>query len=61
MRRSIMARPKVSDPEELKSMLRQFPGDEMQSWVVGKAVGNVRNHGPSLMEQIDGPEELKFE
>ena len=46
---------------ELKPLLRQFPGEEMQSWAVGKAVGNVRNQGPSMMEPIAAPEELKFE
>jgi putative SOS response-associated peptidase YedK len=53
--------PSVNEPDELKPMLLQFPGDEMQSWSVGKAVGNVRNQGPELMEPIDGPETLKFE
>lgn len=53
--------PRVSDPEELKPMLCQFPGEEMQSWAVGKAVGNVRNQGPQLMEPIDAPKALKFE
>jgi putative SOS response-associated peptidase YedK len=52
--------PAVSDPDELKPMLLQLPGDEMQSWAVGKAVGNVRNQGPALMEPIDTPEDLKF-
>jgi putative SOS response-associated peptidase YedK len=51
---------KVSDADELKSMLRQFPGEEMQSWAVGRAVGNVRNQGPKLMEPIDTPETLNF-
>jgi putative SOS response-associated peptidase YedK len=53
--------PTVSDTDELKPMLKQFPGEEMQSWAVGKAVGNVRNQGPTLMEPIDTPEDLKFE
>jgi putative SOS response-associated peptidase YedK len=52
--------PAVQDPDELKPMLTQFPGEEMQSWAVGKAVGNVRNQGPQLMEPIDDPETLKF-
>lgn len=52
--------PKVSDADELKPMLRQLPSEEMQSWTVGKAVGNVRNQGPALMEPIDEPEDLKF-
>jgi hypothetical protein len=46
----------VNDPEELKSLLTQFPGEEMQSW----AVGNVRNQAPGLMEPIDDPETLKL-
>jgi hypothetical protein len=29
--------PSVTDPAELKPMLTQFPGEEMQSWAVGKA------------------------
>ena len=41
-------------------MLQQFPGEEMQTWAVGKAVGNVRNQGASLIEPIDAVEELKF-
>ena len=53
--------PSVNDPAELKPMLLQFPGDEMQSWPVGKAVGNVRNQGPQLMEPIDKASDLKFE
>jgi hypothetical protein len=32
--------PSVSDPAELKPMLQQLPGDEMQSWPVGREVGN---------------------
>jgi putative SOS response-associated peptidase YedK len=52
--------PTVSDPAELKPMLQQFPGEEMQSWTVGKAVGNVRNQGPSLMEPVDAPQNIEF-
>jgi putative SOS response-associated peptidase YedK len=52
--------PKVSDAEELKPMLRQFPGEEMQSWAVGKAVGNVRNQGPSLMQPVGVQSDLEF-
>ena len=46
--------PTVTSAEELKPMLAQFPGDEMQCWAVGKAVGNVRNQGPALMERVEG-------
>jgi putative SOS response-associated peptidase YedK len=44
--------PRVNEADELKPMLAQFPGDEMQAWPVGKAVGDVRNRGPSLMEPV---------
>src|SRR5262249_3388575 len=44
--------PFVSEPDELKPMLRQFPPGEMQAWPVGKAVGNVRNQGAELIERI---------
>jgi putative SOS response-associated peptidase YedK len=50
--------PAVADAEELKPMLREFRGVALQSWPVGKAVGNVRNQGPALMEPIDTPEDL---
>jgi len=52
--------PKVSDADELKPMLRQFPGEEMQAWPVAKAVGNVRNQGPELMEPIGPAEDVDF-
>ena len=50
--------PAVSDADELKPMLREFHGGEMQTWPVGKAVGNVRNQGPAFMEPIDTTEDL---
>lgn len=53
--------PKVSDADELKPMLKQFPGEEMQAWPVGKAVGNVRNQGPELMEPVGESEDVRFE
>ena len=52
--------PKVSDPEDLKPMLLQFPAEDMHAWTVGKAVGNVRNQGPALIEPIDVPESVGF-
>ena len=45
--------PTVTGADELKPMLAQFPGGEMQCWPVSKAVGNVRNQGPALMERVD--------
>jgi putative SOS response-associated peptidase YedK len=51
----------VTDAEELKPMLAQFPGGEMQSWPVGKAVGNVRNQGPELIEPAGDAKDIRFE
>jgi putative SOS response-associated peptidase YedK len=53
--------PMVTDTEELKPRLAQFPSGEMQSWPVGKAVGNVRNQGPQLIEPVGPVEEIEFE
>ena len=44
--------PAVTDPNELKPLLTQYPSELMQAWPVSKAVGNVRNQGPSLIEPI---------
>ena len=52
--------PRMTEPEELKPILQQLPSEHMQSWAVGKAVGNVRNQGPELMEPIGPPEPLDF-
>jgi putative SOS response-associated peptidase YedK len=52
--------PAVNDPEELKPMLTRYPGEEMQSWAVGKSVGNVHNQGPSLMEPVSVQSDLGF-
>jgi putative SOS response-associated peptidase YedK len=52
--------PAVNDSAELKPMLTQYPGEEMQSWAVGKAVGNVRNQGPQLMEPVGVQSDLEF-
>lgn len=43
----------LASPEERKALLRAFPAAEMECWPVGKAVGNVRNQGPELIERIE--------
>jgi putative SOS response-associated peptidase YedK len=53
--------PKLTDVEILKTMLLQYPGEDMQSWEVSKAVGSVKNRGAELMEPISDPKTLKFE
>ena len=38
--------------EELKAVLRPYPAEDMTCWPVSKAVGNVRNNDPSLIERV---------
>lgn len=52
--------PTVNTVDELKPMLKQFPGEAMQMWPVGKAVGNVRNQGPALIEPVGASEDVRF-
>ena len=35
----------------VERLFEPFPTDEMHAWPVGAAVGNVRNHGPQLIEE----------
>jgi putative SOS response-associated peptidase YedK len=53
--------PKITDAKKVKPLLLQYPSQKMQSWEVSKAVGNVRNQGPELMQPTDWPKTLKFE
>lgn len=41
--------PRIADATKVKPLLLQYPSQDMQSWAVSKAVGNVRNQGPQLM------------
>lgn len=52
--------PKMTEPEELKPILQQLPSEHMQSWAVGKTVGNVKSQGPDLMKPIEPREPLDF-
>jgi putative SOS response-associated peptidase YedK len=39
-----------ADPSRLPvDLLRPFPAEEMKTWRVGSAVGNVRNNSPELL------------
>lgn len=38
-------------PARLEKLLRPFPAEKMECWTVGKAVGNVKNEGPKLVER----------
>ena len=42
------------DREEAANSFKPFPSDAMHAWPVGKAVGNVRNQGPELIEEVRG-------
>jgi putative SOS response-associated peptidase YedK len=44
--------PSLKDPEIVKPILMQYPSDEMRAWRVNKDIGNVRNQGKYLTEQI---------
>ena len=38
--------------KEVSDLFEPFPTAEMQAWPVGPAVGNVRNQGPSLIDEV---------
>ncbi len=40
-----------TNDNELKSMLKPFPSERVSVWPVGKAVGNVKNDAPELIER----------
>jgi len=39
-------------PPQLKTMLGPYPADRMTCWPMSKAVGNVKNNDPSLIERM---------
>ncbi len=41
----------LATPDDRKALLRSFPAEKMECWSVGKAVGNVRNDRPELIER----------
>lgn len=42
----------LGTPDQRKDMMKPYPHDKMAKWPVTKAVGNVRNQGPELVEPI---------
>jgi putative SOS response-associated peptidase YedK len=40
-----------ANDNELKAMLKLFPGERVAAWPVNKAVGNVKNDAPDLIER----------
>lgn len=53
--------PKITDAKKIKSLLQQCPSQALQCWPVGKAVDNVKNQGPQLIDPIDQRRTLKFD
>jgi putative SOS response-associated peptidase YedK len=45
----------LATPEQRKALLRPFPAGDMTMWPVTRAVGNVKNTGPELVEPIAHP------
>jgi putative SOS response-associated peptidase YedK len=45
--------PSNEDPDYLKEFLRPYPDDGIEEHIVSKAVGNVRNNEPGLIEKAD--------
>ena len=41
-----------ASPEELRELLKPFSAERMTLWPVSKAVGNVRNSGAELVEEV---------
>lgn len=40
----------LATPDERRTLMQPFPADDMEMWPVDKAVGNVKNTGPELVE-----------
>jgi putative SOS response-associated peptidase YedK len=49
--------PSRTDPENLRSLLEPPPAGLMRAYPVSTAVSNVRNNGPELLKELEGPEE----
>ncbi|MEV7280755.1 SOS response-associated peptidase [Streptomyces sp. NPDC093111] len=49
--------PHPTGPEALRALLAPPPGGLMRAYPVATAVSNVRNNGPELLTELEGPEE----
>ncbi|MEU4654451.1 SOS response-associated peptidase [Streptomyces sp. NPDC023723] len=49
--------PARTDPDELRALLAPPPAGLMRAYPVTTAVSNVRNNGPELLKELEGPEE----
>ena len=48
--------PAIPDPAELQGLLVAAPDDSLRAYPVGRAVNDVRNDGPGLIEPLDEPD-----
>jgi putative SOS response-associated peptidase YedK len=44
--------PGTTDPEFVRHLLVPYPAEEMTAYPVSKAVGNVKNNGVELLEEL---------
>lgn len=49
--------PARTDVEDLRGLLVPPPAGLMRAYPVSTAVSNVRNNGPELFKELEGPEE----
>lgn len=49
--------PALTDPQAVRDLLHTPGPDEMEAWAVSKAVGNIRNDSPELVQPIDEAEQ----
>lgn len=49
--------PARTDPDDVRSLLAPPPPGLVRAYPVTTAVSNVRNNGPELQEELEGPEE----
>jgi putative SOS response-associated peptidase YedK len=49
--------PARTDPDDLRELLAPPPAGLMRAYPVSTAVSNVRNNGPELLKELQGPEE----
>lgn len=50
--------PSLPDPGELQGLLVPAPDDDLEAYPVSRAVNNVRNDGPELIERLPDPDSL---
>ncbi|MEE1938856.1 SOS response-associated peptidase [Streptomyces sp. TRM 70361] len=48
--------PARTDPDEVRELLVPPPPEAVRAYPVGTGVSNVRNNGPELLAELDGPE-----